>query len=62
MAKSIKVGNELWSRIESAAKAEGYSSAQEYAEHVLEKNVPRSGDASSKEEVLKRLKGLGYLK
>jgi hypothetical protein len=62
MAKTIKVGKELWERIERAAKAGGYSSAQEFAEHVLEKHVPQSGDADSKEDILKRLKGLGYLK
>ena len=62
MAKSISVGKELWSRIENAAKADGYSSPQEYAEHVLDKHVPRSDNASSKEEIIKKLKGLGYLK
>ena len=62
MAKSIKVGNDLWSRIERAAKAGGYSSPQEYAEHVLDKHVPPTDDTNSKEEIMKRLKGLGYLK
>ena len=38
MAKSIKVGRELWERIERAAKAGGYSSPQEFAEHVLDKH------------------------
>ena len=61
MARSIKVSKELWQRIERAAKAGGYSSPEEFAEHVLEKNVPKSGDADSKEEILKRLKGLGYI-
>ena len=61
MAKTIKVGKELWERIERAAKAGGYSSAQEFAEHVLDKYVPKSEDTDSKEEILKRLKGLGYL-
>ena len=61
MAKSIKVGKELWERIERAARAGGYSSPQEFAEHVLEKHVPKSEDTDSKEEILKRLKGLGYL-
>jgi hypothetical protein len=60
MAKSIKVGKELWARIERAAKAGGYSSPQEFAEHVLEKYVPKSDDTDSKEEILKKLKGLGY--
>jgi hypothetical protein len=61
MAKTIKVGKELWERIERAAKAGGYSSAQEFGEHVLDKYVPKSEDTDSKEEILKRLKGLGYL-
>jgi len=61
MARSVKVGKELWERIERAAKAGGYSSAQEFAEHVLEKYVPKSDDTDSKEEILKRLKGLGYI-
>ena len=61
MARSIKVGKELWERIERAAKAGGYSSAQEFAEHVLEKYVPKSDDTDSKEEILKKLKGLGYI-
>ena len=61
MTKSIKVGKELWERIERAAKAGGYSSPQEFAEHVLEKYVPKSEDTDSKEEILKKLKGLGYI-
>jgi predicted DNA-binding protein len=62
MAKSIKIPPSLWERIERAAKAGSYSSPQEFAEHVLEKHVPQSEDSTSKEEILKRLKGLGYLK
>ena len=62
MAKSIKIGKELWERLERAAKAGGYSSPQEFAEHVLDKHVPKIADTESKEEILKRLKGLGYLK
>ena len=62
MARTIKVGKELWERIERAAKAGGYSSPQEFAEHVLEKHVPQSDEADSRDDILKRLKGLGYLK
>jgi hypothetical protein len=60
MAKSIKVSTELWRRIERAAKAGGYSSPEEFAGHVLDKYVPRSDDSDSKEEIVKKLKGLGY--
>jgi hypothetical protein len=60
MAKSVTVSKQLWERIERAAKAGGYSSAQEFAEHVLDKYVPRFDAKDSKEEILKKLKGLGY--
>ncbi len=62
MAKSIKVSKELWERIERSAKAGGYSSAEEFAQHVLDKHVPRTDESDSKEEILKKLKGLGYIK
>lgn len=62
MSKSIKVGKELWARIERAATAGGYSSPQEFAEHVLEKHVPKIDDTDSREDILRRLKGLGYIK
>ena len=60
MAKSIKVSKALWERIERAAKAGGYSSAEEFALHVLEKHVPQSDDSDSKEDIVRKLKGLGY--
>lgn len=62
MSRSIKVSPALWERIARAAKAGGYSSPQEFAEHVLDKHVPQSDDGDSKEEILKKLKGLGYIK
>ena len=61
MAKSIKVNKDLWERIERAAKAGGYSSPEEFAEHVLDKHVPQSEETDSDEEILKKLKGLGYI-
>ena len=61
MAKSITVSKQLWERIERAAKAGGYSSPEEFARHVLDKYVPKSEDSDSKEEILKKLKGLGYI-
>jgi hypothetical protein len=56
------VTTEIWERIVRAAKAGGYSSPQEFAEHVLDKYVPKSDDTDSKEEILKKLRGLGYIR
>jgi len=61
MAKSIKLNSDLWQRVEQHAKKAGYSSPEEFVEHVLEKELLRQESEESKQEVERRLKGLGYL-
>ena len=61
MAKSIKLNSDLWLRIEQYAKKAGYSSPEEFVEHVLEKELASHEEQASQAEVEKRLKGLGYL-
>jgi mannitol/fructose-specific phosphotransferase system IIA component (Ntr-type) len=59
---SIKLKKELMERIAQVSEAAGYSSPQEFIEHVLERELARIGEeAESKEEIVKKLKGLGYL-
>lgn len=48
-------------RVERCANAAGYSSPQEFVEHVLEKELAKLEDAESDEEIVNKLKGLGYL-
>jgi hypothetical protein len=51
----------LYEKLKEAAEAGGYSSAEEFALHVLETAVAGIGDEASEEEVRERLRGLGYL-
>jgi len=48
-----------------AAVAGGYSSTEEFIEHVLEREVAREvakvADDQPDEEVVRRLRGLGYI-
>jgi len=44
------------------AKAAGYSSLEEFIEHAIEKELPNHEQSASKEELVRKLKGLGYLK
>jgi hypothetical protein len=61
MAK-IKVEKDLYQRAEKCGSALGYSSVDEFVEHLLEKALreheKKEGGASAVEE---RLKGLGYI-
>jgi hypothetical protein len=58
---AIKVNKELWERVKRCAAASGYSSPQEFVEHVLEREVAKIEDTQSDEEIARKLKGLGYL-
>lgn len=62
----IKVDEELYEKIKKCAALAGYATADEFATHVLEKEIARilgSGDASDAddEEAKKQLQGLGYI-
>lgn len=61
MSKSIKLSADLWERIRKCAEKAGYSSAEEFVQHTLEKEVARGEEAETAEEVERRLRGLGYL-
>ena len=61
MSKSIKLTSDLWQRIQEHAKKAGYSSPEEFIEHVLETELAKSDEAETREEMERRLKGLGYL-
>ena len=62
MAK-IKISNELFERVKQLSEKAGYSSADEFVSHMLEREINHAGEDEdiSDEEVLGRLKGLGYI-
>ena len=65
LGNRIKLDDELFERIKKCAEVAGYSSPEEFAVHVLEKEVAAilgtGADSDDEEAVRKRLKGLGYI-
>ncbi len=59
---SISIDKQLWARLKQLSELAGYSSADEFVIHVLEKEVAVIDEAESDEEIREKLKGLGYLK
>jgi hypothetical protein len=57
----LKLDRDLYERLKRCAEAAGYSSADEFIRHTLEKAAAAIEEADSEEEVKKRLQGLGYL-
>jgi hypothetical protein len=58
---TVKLKKDLADKVAQAAAAGGYSSPEEFIEHVLEREAAKLIDDQPDEEVLRRLKGLGYI-
>lgn len=63
MAKSVRINSDLWKRVEQYASSAGYSSAEEFVEHLIEQELARLEveEAEAAKEAERRLRGLGYL-
>lgn len=57
----IKLDPDLIDRIKRVAEVAGYASHEEFIVHVLEKELAQFEDAGSDEEIVDKLKGLGYI-
>ena len=62
MAK-IKIDDALFEKVKNLSEKAGYSSADEFVSHMLEREINYAGDEGelNDTEVLERLKGLGYI-
>ncbi len=61
----IKIDDTILEKAKKCATLAGYSTVDEFVQHVLEKEITRilgsDEDQQSDEEVKKRLRGLGYI-
>ena len=59
--KSIKLPKQLLERAQQHATKIGYSSLEEFVQHVLERELATTEPQDADPELLKRFKGLGYV-
>jgi Arc/MetJ-type ribon-helix-helix transcriptional regulator len=59
---SVKLNKSLCDRARVVVEKAGYSSLEEFIEHAMERDLQRLEQADSKEALIEKLKGLGYLK
>jgi hypothetical protein len=59
----VKIDKELLKKIKKYAQIAGYSSADEFISHVMEKEIRKieEVDTDSEEKLKNRLRGLGYI-
>ena len=61
LGTKVKLDKGLLKRIEQYAEIAGYSSAEEFITHAIEKELAMLEEAESEEEIRRRLQGLGYI-
>jgi Arc/MetJ-type ribon-helix-helix transcriptional regulator len=59
---TIKLSKALCERARRVVEKAGYSSLEEFIEHAVERDLARLEEVESKEDLIKKLEGLGYLK
>ena len=59
--EKIKFDKTLLDKVRKYAALSGYSSAEEFIAHCLEREMAKLEDTDSEDEIRKKLKGLGYL-
>ena len=57
--ETVKLSKALCDRARAVVKKAGYTSLEEFVEHAIEKDLLHLEEADSREEPLKKLKGLG---
>jgi len=57
----IKIDDNLLDRVRKVAVVAGYASAEEFIIHMIEKELEKVEQAGDEQQVIERLKGLGYL-
>lgn len=59
--EKVKIDKSLLDKVRKYAELSGYSSVEEFISHLLEKEMAKTEEADSEEEIKKKLKGLGYI-
>lgn len=58
----IKIDKDLLEKVNKYAGIAGYSSPEEFVQHVLEKEIAKFEEGGDdEEEIKKRMQGLGYI-
>jgi metal-responsive CopG/Arc/MetJ family transcriptional regulator len=58
---NVKLDKQLLARVKKFSEIAGYSSPEEFIVHALEKELAQLEEAESEEQIVERLKGLGYI-
>jgi hypothetical protein len=57
----VEFEDALWTKVKKYAETAGYSSAEEFVQHAVEKHIDAASTAEDDLSAAKKIKGLSYL-
>jgi hypothetical protein len=57
----IELDKALWAQVQDHAASAGYSSPEEFLQHLIEKELAKSAEPPSDESSAKKIQGIGYI-
>ena len=61
MIMKVEFEDLLWNRVKKYAETAGYSSAEEFVQHAVERQIDTASPAEDAKSAANKIKGLGYL-
>jgi hypothetical protein len=61
MIMKVEFEDVLWTKVKKYAETAGYSSAEEFVQHAVERQIDTASPAEDDRSAAKKIKGLGYL-
>lgn len=59
---AVRLNKSLLERAKAVVEKAGYSSLEEFIEHAITRDLARLEESDTKDDLIRKLRGLGYLK
>jgi metal-responsive CopG/Arc/MetJ family transcriptional regulator len=57
----IELDKALWARVQEHVKAAGYSSPEEFVQHIIEKELAKTEKGDTADAAAGKIRGIGYI-
>ena len=57
----IELDKALWARVQEHVKAVGYSSPEEFVQHVIERELSKTEKGENADKAAGKIRGIGYI-
>ncbi len=57
----IEIDEVLWAQVQKHVASAGYSSPEEFLQHLIERELAKSAEPDSPEAAARKVRGIGYV-